>query len=269
MVRDKPEVAPLDAGLIAASLARDEITIEVLPETDSTNTLLLNRDPGRAHGHAVLTETQRAGRGRDGGAWIATPHSNMLLSFGWLFPSLHRGGLSLAAGLALQRVVARLGVADAGVKWPNDVLVSGRKLAGILVETRVRPHATLAVIGVGLNVVLASGDRARIATPAVDLQTLLGMTPDRNRLGAHIINEMADTCARFAAEGFAPFEAGWRAHDVCAGKAVSVRDGADIVQAVACGVTTDGALRLQNGDGTMRTVHAGEVRQLRIHEAAG
>jgi BirA family biotin operon repressor/biotin-[acetyl-CoA-carboxylase] ligase len=269
MARVNFVIAPLDAGRITASLARDEITIEVLPETDSTNSLLMNRNPDLTHGHAVFTEVQRAGRGRDGNTWIATPSCNILMSFGWLFPPLCRGGLSLAAGLALQRVVTRLGVTGAGVKWPNDILVDGRKLAGILVETRVGAQATLAVIGIGLNVALAPADRARIATPTVDLQTLLGTAPDRNQLGAQIVNELADACALFATHGLAPFEDGWREHDVCTGKMISVREGAKLIQAMACGITADGALRLQGGDGTMRTVHAGEVHQLRIHEAAG
>lgn len=269
MAHDKNGGAPLDASIIAAALARDDIAIEVLPDADSTNTVLLNRGTAGAHRHAVFTEAQRAGRGRNGNAWTATPGTNILMSFGWRFPATLRGGLSLAAGLALRRVAARLGIRGAGVKWPNDVLVDSRKLAGILVETRVSAQATLAVIGVGLNVALAPEDRARIETPNVDLRTLLGASPDRNLLGAQLVNELADTCALFATDGFAPFETEWREHDVCAGKTVSVREGAGVSHAMASGVTTDGALRLQSGDGTMRAVHAGEVRRLRLNETAG
>jgi BirA family biotin operon repressor/biotin-[acetyl-CoA-carboxylase] ligase len=166
--------------------------IEVFEEIDSTNDELLRRPPGGIHGRVVLAERQSAGKGRRGRRW-QSPAGNIFLSIGWHFVSPPRAldGLPLVVGVCLCRALARIGVKGHRVKQPNDILVDGAKLCGILVETRGGQSDRDTVTGIGLNVQLDDDSGDMIDQPWTDLQRLLGdELPSRNEMVSTILEEL-------------------------------------------------------------------------------
>src|SRR6267378_2824788 len=134
---------PLEAAKIRERLARDVRdhvrSVEVTWSTASTNSVLLGRaNPPSATSEVFLTEYQTAGRGRRGRAWLASPGGAICLSLSWTFREVPRdlGALSLVIGVCALRALRELGVAGAGLKWPNDLLHGERKLGGVLIELR-------------------------------------------------------------------------------------------------------------------------------------
>lgn len=232
-------------------------------EVESTNTELQARARAGAPGGMVLaTEWQPGGRGRLGRAWHAGVGEALTFSLLWRFA---RGagalsGLSLAAGVALARALEAEGARSIGLKWPNDVLWRGRKLAGILIELAGDALGpTAAVIGIGINVRLSDATRARIGRPATDLDAACGAAPDRNRLLAHVLLELDRVLEPFEREGFAPLRDEWQSRHAHQGKRVTLAlpDGTR-QSGRARGVAEDGALLLETRAGTKRC-HSGEI----------
>lgn len=256
-------IAPLDADRLRASVADSRIAIDVLAETDSTNAWLLRLAPDAAHRHAVFAEGQHTGRGRLGRTWHAQPGRHLLLSFGWYFAAMPTPGLSLAAGVAVRRALESRGVKDAMLKWPNDLYWRGRKLGGILVETRASMRTPgdrlLAVIGVGVNVAFGDGEERMIGVPAVDLRSIVGHVADRSDVGGQLVNALHACCETFAANGFDAFRDDWDRYNAHAGQRVRILDGNDRCEGQVLGIAANGALRLRLGEGRERVFHAGDV----------
>lgn len=238
-------------------------TLDIRGEADSTSTLLLGQAAAGAPGGTVLAaEWQPGGRGRLGRAWHAGVGEALTFSLLWRFP---RGagalpGLSLAIGVALARALVAAGVPGAALKWPNDVLWRGRKLCGILTELAGDALGpTAAVIGIGLNVRLSAGTRARIDQPVTDLETACGAAPDRNDLLARVLIELGGVLEAFAREGFAPLRAEWQRVHAHQGKRVTLTlpDGSRQAGR-ASGVAEDGSFLLETRAGTKR-YHSGEI----------
>jgi BirA family transcriptional regulator, biotin operon repressor / biotin---[acetyl-CoA-carboxylase] ligase len=258
-------VSLLDAGRVQSALgaAADRISLEICDTLDSTNTQLMRRAAlGACSGLALATEAQSAGRGRRGRVWHSGIGSALTFSLLWRFAQGARelAGLSLAVGVALARALRAAGAHEVRLKWPNDVVLPGGKLAGILIEMQgdVLGPST-AVIGVGVNVrpdprVFAAVDQA-----VTDLETAAGTPVDRNALLGCLLQELAAVLDLFAAQGFAPLQEEWQslhAHQdrpVC----LALPDGQSI-GGVARGVADDGALLLETAAGVARH-HSGEV----------
>jgi BirA family transcriptional regulator, biotin operon repressor / biotin---[acetyl-CoA-carboxylase] ligase len=212
-----------------------------LRETDSTNERARElAEAGAPHGTLVTAAAQTAGRGRQGRRWEAPPGTALLCS---LLLRRHDEMVSLRAGLA----VAYVAGADALVKWPNDVLLDGRKVAGVLVEGR--PHEGWAVVGIGLNVAvevaeLPPGARERAGTlgrPRAALEPTL----------AELLNELErwlEAPAREVLEAL-------RGRDALLGQAVSWGGGTG----VGAGIDASGGLQVQLADGEVKVLSAGEV----------
>jgi BirA family biotin operon repressor/biotin-[acetyl-CoA-carboxylase] ligase len=165
--------------------------LDVVAETGSTNADLLARAEGGADidGSVLLAEYQNAGRGRHGRQWSAPPRAQVALSAGVAGGSVPRGGwgwLPLATGVAVADALASVGV-EAGLKWPNDVLVDGGKLAGILAEVSAPTSAI--VVGLGLNVTLTAEEAPDPV--ATSLSMLGASTTDRTALARRILRELA------------------------------------------------------------------------------
>jgi BirA family transcriptional regulator, biotin operon repressor / biotin---[acetyl-CoA-carboxylase] ligase len=191
---------------------------------------------GAPHGTLVTAGVQTAGRGRQGRTWVAPPGRALLLS---LVLRKTDPLLPLRAGLA----VAELAGPAARVKWPNDVLVNGRKVAGVLVEGR--PQEGWAVVGIGVNVALRPDE-------LVDGAGTLGRTPGALEAA---LAELLDALTRRLAEPADSTLIALRERDALLGRPVAWGSGAG----TAAGIDPRGGLRIRRADGTETVLDAGEV----------
>ena len=253
----------LDADAIASALpaaARAELAgLHVEFETDSTQRQA-QREPPPAHGARVhLAERQTAGRGRHGRAWHSPLGANLYCSVARRFDLgfARLSGLSLAVGVAIADALHGLGYGEVRLKWPNDLVVAGRKLGGVLIDLRGEALGPCeAVVGFGLNVRMPA-DTGDLGQPWCDLAGL-ATPPPRNALAAAMLGTLLPALARFERDGLAPFAARWGALDALAGLAVRVHDGGRVHVGVALGIADDGALRVRHDHG-VRDWHGGEV----------
>jgi len=247
--------AALPPGLAAAT------ALEVAWTVDSTNSELLRRGP--APGTVVLlAERQTAGRGRLGRAWASPLGAQVCLSVrrGFEGGLARLAGLSLVAGIAAAEALRALGYADVGLKWPNDLVVDGHKLGGLLVEGGGEYAGPVhAVVGLGLNVRLPEAVAAGIDQPWTDLARLPGTPPSRTAIAAALLGHLLPALEAFDRAGLAPFLPRYAALDALAGRPVRVLGGqGSVVEGQALGVAADGGLRVLTGAGE-RVFHAGEV----------
>lgn len=266
-------VQPLSLDRIAAALegASVPFVVEVHPELESTNSYLLKRAvEGAAHGTCVVAEMQTAGRGRRGRSWHAPLGGALTFSVLWLFQkgASDLSGLSLATGVALIRALRAEGVADAALKWPNDVLHGYRKLAGILIELQgdmLGP--TAAVIGVGINLHLPDDIRQRIDQAVTDLRAILAPLPDRNRFLAGLLTHLGAVLSQFELEGFAGLRGEWLSAHAYQSKPVCLMmPDASMREGVVLDVAVDGALLVDTGQGVER-FNAGEISLRSRHDS--
>jgi len=245
----------------AAADFRDRL--HILEEVDSTNRYLSEYSaPARTiDGMTCLAEAQSRGRGRRGRAWVATPYRNLMLSMAWQFaggPGIV-SGLSLAAGVAVLRALEEYGVADARLKWPNDVLWDNRKLAGLLADVRGEAAGpTLVILGVGINGYIGGDDAGRIDQPWVDLRSIVGETPDRNRLAALVAGHLRRMFLTFAEKGFAPFREEWRKRHLYHGRRVRLIQGEREILGTVEDVDENGGLVVRHAHGR-QIFHSGEI----------
>jgi BirA family biotin operon repressor/biotin-[acetyl-CoA-carboxylase] ligase len=236
------------AGLPADARSRLR-SLTVLDEVDSTNRFLLEGEGFAAGVHACVAESQSAGRGR-----------HLYLSVLRVLDATPRSvqGMSLAIGVAVAKALESLGVAGVALKWPNDVLLGGEKLGGILVEIAAGGAGPWrAVAGIGINVDMPRDAGARIDQPWTDLASR-GIHPDRNRLASRVLAEVIAAGDRFAETGFEGFRDDWDCRDAVRGRAVEVRDGSSVHAGTARGVDADGAL-LVEADGGCQRISVGDV----------
>ncbi len=244
--------------------AREQVSALVLHhQIDSTNSWLLEQaDPEAPCGTVCLSEQQTAGRGRRGRSWISPFGSNIYLSILWRYAlaPVQLSGLSLAAGLAVVRALAQLGIRGMGLKWPNDVIADGRKLAGLLLEVMGEADGpSLVVVGVGVNVRMSERQGADIDQPWIDVARLGGAQDcSRNRLAALLIENLVMMLRAFETQGLKPLLDEWRRYDLLHGKRVTLISGGRSVEGIHRGVDAQGALLLAQGD-AIRAYHAGEI----------
>lgn len=246
--------------------------VTVLEEIDSTNSELARMRSGEQHAHAVLAERQTAGRGRRRRHWHSPAGGNVYCSLGWRFPSsdLPFSTLPLVAAIAVANALERVGLKGHGVKWPNDILVGGRKAVGILAELKSSGNANTAIIGIGINVRMpatADEDPAKlIDRPWTDLESHLDEQHkpcDRNRLASSLLDQLLAALDCFERTGFDSFRPAWDDWDLLRDGPVTLELDEGAVTGVASGINERGELLLQASDGEMRTFHAGEVRVYR------
>jgi len=156
------------------------------------------------------------------------------------------------------RALKQIGIGGVTLKWPNDLLVEGNKLGGILIELRAEAGGpAYAVIGIGMNVALGETVQQQIestGTHAADLVSLGMQRADRNLLTAALITQVVSGLAQYELDGFSSFAPEWRAADALAGKAVVISCESGSVIGHARGIDVDGALCLQTRDGVRRFV---------------
>jgi BirA family transcriptional regulator, biotin operon repressor / biotin---[acetyl-CoA-carboxylase] ligase len=241
--------------------AQDE-QLAVVNVIDSTNQYIKDRQGQLTKGFACLAEAQTAGRGRHGRSWFSPFGASLYLSIYWPFAGGYQaiGGLSLMAGVAVCRALQAFGVHDAKLKWPNDVYIQHKKLAGILIEVEGQLGASCdCIIGIGLNVTLPSSlSSSDIGQPFIDLFTVLQTSPDRNKLAALLLDELIEALELFEREGLRPFLAAWREADVYANQAIKLLMGQQTIEGICRGINESGALLLETNAG-LRAFQGGEI----------
>lgn len=262
----------LDADAVLARLdaERDAIHLVVADTVDSTNErLLCLAAEGAPTGFCLAALTQTAGRGRRGRRWLSDSSGSLTFSLLWRFEhhsARQLSGLSLAVALALARALEKLGVDGIALKWPNDLLRQGRKIAGILVELVDPVEGDVgAVIGIGLNVRLDDTLSDALPTPAHDLRDARGQTPERSEVLAALLRELLPILRQFAMTGFPPFRAEWLTRSAHQERRIRLALSNHQVETGICvGLSSDGALLLKQGD---RITHflTGDV-SLRLNE---
>lgn len=224
------------------------LEVRTVERCGSTNEVLLRE--GRP-GVLLIAEEQTAGRGRRGRRWHSARGAGATFSVSTLTkrPVRELPGLSLVAGVAAARALRALGVERAALKWPNDLLVDGAKLGGILVETR----NDLAVIGIGINCRRDASLERRVRRAVA----FVGIEPDR--VIAAVARELLAALALFEREGLEPIRAQWEGMHAHDRQRVRVRlaDGR-VVTGIACGLDAEGGLRLETRGG-IRAVRSGRV----------
>jgi len=249
----------LDAAAVARALGAlaGRVRVEVADEVDSTSTRLMARAAaGERSGACLAAEWQSAGRGRRGRSWVASLGASLTFSLLWRFErgAGHLAGLSLAAAVAVARALAACGVAGVRVKWPNDLLVDFRKIAGILVETSGEMQGpSVAVIGIGVNYRLGEADLERIDQPVTDVVSAAAVAPSRNVLLGRLLAELVASLDAFERYGFESARADWRELHACQGRRVLVlpaQGGA--FDAEVLDVAEDGTLLVATASGTQR-----------------
>jgi len=242
------------------------VAVEVVEETGSTNADLLARAASLEAPLLLVARNQTAGRGRAGRSWLSSSEGSLTFSLAWRFEGgVNRlAGLPLAVGVALAETLGRLGV-QVGLKWPNDVLRDGDKLAGILIETQAAPAGGVwAVIGIGLNLLMPEEAEAQLGRSIASLPWLARM--DRNELLAALLDGLADALREFERAGFAAFAARWNLRHAWQGETVTILDrGAVLHEGVAAGVDDAGRLLLDTVEGRI-AILAGDV-SLRVKGA--
>lgn len=237
--------------------------VRILDSVVSTNTALMAAAmTGASDGTVFCAEHQQAGKGRRGRQWHAALGGSLTFSVLWRFDSglQSMAGLSLAVGLAIARAVNRHSRFPARLKWPNDVLVGYRKLAGILVEVQGDlDGAAFAVVGIGLNVSLSDVQRDAVDQAVVDLAEM-GVTVGRNQLLADCLKELQAVLTTFRQHGFAALRADWMALDAYADKSVALLlPDARREHGVAAGVDATGAFLLRDRHATLNAFSGGEI----------
>ncbi len=262
--------AKLNAAQIHAQLDQfgAAMTVRVLESTASTNTDLLQNLAQFNAPQCLIALEQTAGRGRAGRNWLSMGSDVLTFSLAWPWHENYAPitGLPLAIGVALAECLNMLGL-KVQLKWPNDVLRDGKKLAGILLETgKVRqgelPGDWL-VIGIGMNLRLTQEFEQQIDREVAEAPWLAQMP--RDQLYAQLLNYLARACFEFSQQGLAAFQDRWHALHAYQNQNVQLLDqGLVRWRGRATGIDSQGALLLDTVEGT-KTVYAGDI-SLRLSE---
>jgi BirA family biotin operon repressor/biotin-[acetyl-CoA-carboxylase] ligase len=235
--------------------------LEVLNEVASTNTYLM-QNKNAAHATCVAAHVQTSGKGRRGRTWVSQLGASLTFSLLWRFQcgAAALSGLSLAVGVALIRTLHGFGISQAQLKWPNDVLVDGKKLAGILIELQGDLEGpSAAVIGVGVNLSLPKNVLDNIDQPAIDLANASDVPVNQDALLGILLKHLADVLSGFEQYGFIGLRDEWLSHHAYENRPVRMLlpNGTD-VQGVVRGVADDGILLVETALGLQR-FSAGEI----------
>ncbi|MFW0858548.1 bifunctional biotin--[acetyl-CoA-carboxylase] ligase/biotin operon repressor BirA [Cronobacter dublinensis] len=248
----------LDETFIHSHIKSGSVT--VLPVIDSTNQYLMDRLSELDSGDACIAEYQQAGRGRRGRKWFSPFGANLYLSMYW---RLEQGpaaaiGLSLVIGIVMAEVLHELGADQVRVKWPNDLYLNDRKLAGILVElTGKTGDAAQIVIGAGINLAMRQVESDIVNQGWINLQEA-GIKVDRNALAVRLIEKLRSSLREFEQEGLTPFLARWEKLDNFIHRQVKLIIGEREIYGISRGIDNQGALLLEQ-NGVIKPWVGGEI----------
>jgi BirA family biotin operon repressor/biotin-[acetyl-CoA-carboxylase] ligase len=258
--------APLDLAQVREHLdaKRLGIRFHYFTEISSTNSHARElAEKGAAEGEVVLAESQTHGRGRLGRRWESPPLANLYLSV-ILRPKLapvHAPQITLMAAVALAETVGSFIPQKATIKWPNDILVNGKKLAGILTEAACVPERVeYVILGIGVNVNYPIDSMPQeLRQGATSLLDLTRIEVNRESFLRRLIQDLDRCYGDLEQSGFEPLAPRWEAHFGLRGQRVRVELIDQVVVGRARGIAQDGALLVQGDDGTLQKVIAGDV----------
>ncbi|MBK5527259.1 bifunctional biotin--[acetyl-CoA-carboxylase] ligase/biotin operon repressor BirA [Pseudomonas sp. TH06] len=240
--------------------------IKIFDSIDSTNAEALRAiGQGQSAPFLVLAERQLSGRGRRGRKWVSPFAENLYYSLVLRIDGGMRQleGLSLVVGLAVMQTLRKLGVPSAGLKWPNDVLVGNKKIAGILLELVGDPADVChVVLGIGINVNMQIADEVDQQWTSMRLES--GKNCDRNVLAVELSEQLHAYIQRQQADSFSALQAEWEENHLWQGRSVSLIAGVSQIDGVVLGIDNQGALRLMvNG---VEKVFSGGELSLRLRD---
>ncbi|WP_017901520.1 bifunctional biotin--[acetyl-CoA-carboxylase] ligase/biotin operon repressor BirA [Pseudomonas asplenii] len=256
----------LDEQAIAATGSVPAWPVRIYDTIDSTNAEALRLvEQGVPAPFIVVAERQTSGRGRRGRQWVSPFAENIYYS---LLLRIDGGmrqleGLSLVVGLAVLHALREHGLPGAGLKWPNDVLVGRKKIAGILLELVGDPADVChVVLGVGINANMQVAEQ--IDQPWTSVRAEVGRPLDRNRLISSLGKKLQEYLERHREAGFAAIQAEWEQNHLWQGREVSLVAGVNSIDGTVLGIDRQGALRL-SVDGVERVFSGGEL-SLRLRD---
>ncbi|MGL5390859.1 MAG: bifunctional biotin--[acetyl-CoA-carboxylase] ligase/biotin operon repressor BirA [Shewanella sp.] len=229
-------------------------------EIASTNGFMLGHTAELKNGDVCVAEYQSAGRGRRGRNWVSPYGHHLYFSLFWSFPQgmAQAMGLSLVVACSLVEVLKSFGVQQIGVKWPNDIYLNDKKLAGILIEMSGQADSECQlIIGIGVNMAMPEEQAKAINQPWSDLSALNGL-PDKTKLVIALQKQLKRDIQLFERDGFAAFKLRWQAADIFYGKAIRLLMGDSHIDGVCRGVDAQGAVLLETGDG-LKAFIGGEI----------
>ncbi|MDQ6975148.1 MAG: biotin--[acetyl-CoA-carboxylase] ligase [Mariprofundaceae bacterium] len=234
-----------------------------LASVDSTNATLLKmleKNPGLSEGTTVIADQQSKGRGRQGRDWFTADHGlacSVLLKPTAPLSSIP--ALSLLAAVAVWQALAPI-VPSVGIKWPNDILVHGAKMCGILTESRIIQGKLLGVVlGIGINIdTPAKGWPTAINRVVCSVNDYTTQRLSRKTCMAMVLERLNYWYDCWLRDGFEPVRLAWQEAHIAHGQCITVRMAAQECQGIACGLAHDGALLINTKDGMQRVI-CGEV----------
>lgn len=247
-------------------------TIHARDSLSSTNDLAFSlASEGASHGEVVIAEHQTKGKGRRGRAWESPPGLNLYASI-VLRPELppqRAPELTLLGAVALAETLREAGAQRAEIKWPNDVLIEGRKVAGVLTELSAdTERIRFAILGIGVNLNSRLADfPPELAEAATSLREARGEVVPRALFTAALFSTLEKWLFIHADEGFEPVRARWSALSSTLGHEVVVRSERSELRGVAQEIDETGALLIRTSDGKVERVFSGDVEQLRTRKS--
>ena len=248
---------------LAKGVELDESSIRVTKVVDSTNAVLMRLPPSREQ-KVVFSEYQTAGRGRREEGWISPPGGGIWFSLSRCFdnPPSSFSALGLVVGISVISGLQKLGINGLQLKWPNDVVFEGAKLAGILIELRSEVSGPcFAVIGIGLNTNLGMSARRKIDKKVIDIGELSSRHLSRNLVASALLSSLDEHLNAFEHSGFQSFRESWRKFDFLFGKELKILCGSRVETGRAEGVNDIGALQLRQAD-EVKQILSGHIIEL-------
>jgi len=246
----------------------------VLKEIDSTNAEVFRQaKQGGVEGLVVLADHQIKGRGRDGRSWHQTQNADIAMSV-LIIPSLNSSvlaALPLAAGMACAKAIESFGYQGIGLRWPNDLILNGKKLGGILCQSKTIQKRLVTAIGIGINVRSKQED---FPAELIDMAISLAMAsrdvssiPERGELALEILKNLETLYGQLEKSGFEPLIPDYQDRWIHKNKRVEIKTMNEKIIGLAVGISENGGLLLDlNEDKGIRTILTGDCTLLKNPE---
>jgi BirA family biotin operon repressor/biotin-[acetyl-CoA-carboxylase] ligase len=257
----------LDSKKIRSLLKSKNFTIDIVESIDSTNNYLNNHDKS-AIPHICIAEHQTSGRGRFSRNWYSPFGKNIYFSMQYSIKQdiSQLGGLSLAIGTIACRAIEKACKLPncLMLKWPNDIMYNGKKLAGVLIEIRAEVNGNCSVIvGVGINVNMPNTSQVNFKHEWASIMQITGTSQDRNNMCAVLIDKLILGTEQYLITGFKSYMPEWKKRDNLFGKMIQLHDGHEIFKGTAAGVDIHGHLLINLENNMKKAFSAGEATLLK------